>query len=138
CTSRGVLHCDIKTENIILDLATGEAKLIDFSCSMYIKDMLRRQHAPGELCLYPTGTQVYSPLEWILFHCYHGHPVMIWSLGIQLYDTMCRFLPFIRDEDIILGHYLLPTCQHLIRWCLSTHLSDRPSLEDLFNHFWLQ
>ncbi|NXY19654.1 PIM3 kinase, partial [Atrichornis clamosus] len=94
----------------------------------------------------PTGTQVYSPPEWILFHCYHGHPAITWPLGILLFDMVCRSLLFNRDE-IMLGHYLLPTvffwflspeCQHLIRWCLSIHPSDRPSLEDLFNHFWLQ
>ncbi|KAH1164773.1 hypothetical protein KIL84_010288, partial [Mauremys mutica] len=29
-------------------------------------------------------------------------------------------------------------CQHLIEWCLDLRPSDRPSLEDLLNHSWLQ
>ncbi|NWS21579.1 PIM1 kinase, partial [Pachyramphus minor] len=73
CTSRGVLHRDIKGKNIILDLATGEAKLIDFHCATFLKDMIYTGW---------TGTPEYSPPEWILFHCYRGHSATIWSLGI--------------------------------------------------------
>ncbi|NXH88074.1 PIM3 kinase, partial [Edolisoma coerulescens] len=89
-----------------------------------------------------TGKQVYSPPEEILFRCYHGHPAMIWSLGILLYD-----MAYNRDEDIILGHYLLPAmafcflspeCQHLAKWCLSMCPLNKPSLEDLFKHSRLQ
>uniref|UniRef100_A0A663FEP6 Serine/threonine-protein kinase n=1 Tax=Aquila chrysaetos chrysaetos TaxID=223781 RepID=A0A663FEP6_AQUCH len=75
CNNCGVLHRDIKDENIIVDLATGELKLIDFGSGTFLKDT------------------VYTEF----------------------------------DE-----------CQHLIRWCLSMRPSDRPSLEDIFNHPWLQ
>lgn len=34
--------------------------------------------------------------------------------------------------------FLSPECQHLIRWCLSMDPAHRPSLEDLFEHPWLQ
>ncbi|NXA92619.1 PIM3 kinase, partial [Melanocharis versteri] len=87
----------------------------------------------------PTGKQVYSPPEGIIFHCYRGHPVMIWSLGILVYDMVCRFHLFNRDEDIILVAFwfLSPECQHLVKWCLFMCPLDRPSLEDLFNHSWL-
>ena len=40
CTSRGVLHCDIKAENILVDLATSEAKLTNFGCSTILQDTL--------------------------------------------------------------------------------------------------
>ncbi|NWQ61078.1 PIM3 kinase, partial [Neopipo cinnamomea] len=73
CTGRGVPHRDSKGKNIILDVATGEAKLIDFGCTTFLKDMIYTGWA---------GTPEYSPPEWILFHCYHGHSATIWSLGI--------------------------------------------------------
>ena len=34
--------------------------------------------------------------------------------------------------------FLSAECQHLIRWCLCMDPTDRPSLEDLFEHSWLQ
>ncbi|NXF05534.1 PIM1 kinase, partial [Smithornis capensis] len=73
CSSCGILHCDTESENIILDLGTGEAKLISFGCGTFLKDTVYTQFS---------GTLVFSSPEWMLFHCYHGHLAMIWSLGI--------------------------------------------------------
>ncbi|NXW67036.1 PIM1 kinase, partial [Hirundo rustica] len=134
CTSRGVLHRDIKAENVLVDLATGEAKLIDFGCGTILQDTFYTQMS---------GTPEYCPPEWILFGCYHGQPATIWSLGVLLYDLVCGHLPFHTAEDIVRGQLFFPprvsqACQHLIRWCLSMDPTDRPSLEDLLEHSWLQ
>ncbi|XP_009098873.4 LOW QUALITY PROTEIN: serine/threonine-protein kinase pim-1-like [Serinus canaria] len=134
CSSCGVLHRDIKAENILVDLATGEAKLIDFGCGTILQDTFYTQMS---------GTPEYSPPEWILFGCYHGQPATIWSLGILLYELVCGHLPFHTKEDIVRGQLCFPArvsqeCQHLIRWCLCMDPTDRPSLEDLFEHSWLQ
>ncbi|NWZ67767.1 PIM1 kinase, partial [Acrocephalus arundinaceus] len=134
CTSHGVLHRDIQAKNVLVDLATGEAKLIDFGCGTILQDTFYTQMS---------GTPQYSPPEWILLGCYHGLPATIWSLGILLYDLVCGHLPFHIAEDIVRGQLIFPPrvsqeCQHLIRWCLSMDPIDRPSLEDLLEHSWLQ
>ncbi|NWZ16987.1 PIM1 kinase, partial [Agelaius phoeniceus] len=73
CTSCGVLHGDIKPETILLDLHTGQAKLIDFGCGTYLQDTAYTHFA---------GTWSYSPPEWSHFGWYYGKPATIWSLGI--------------------------------------------------------
>ncbi|XP_054150590.1 LOW QUALITY PROTEIN: serine/threonine-protein kinase pim-1-like [Melozone crissalis] len=134
CSRRGVLRHHIKAEKALVNLATGEAKLLDFGCSTILQDTFYTQMS---------RTSEYSPPEWILFGCYHGQPATIWSLGILLCELVCGHLPFHTNEDIVRGQLFFPPqmsqeCQHLIRWCFCMDPTDRPSLEDLFEHSWLQ
>uniref|UniRef100_U3KGW4 non-specific serine/threonine protein kinase n=1 Tax=Ficedula albicollis TaxID=59894 RepID=U3KGW4_FICAL len=134
-TSCDVLHRHIKAENVLVDLASGEVKLIDLGCGTILQDTFYTWMA---------GTREYYPPEWTLFGCYHGHqPATIWSLGILLYQLVCGHLPLKTREDIVQGQLFFPPqvsheCQHLIRWCLSMDPADRPCLEDILQHSWLQ
>uniref|UniRef100_A0A8V5H510 non-specific serine/threonine protein kinase n=1 Tax=Melopsittacus undulatus TaxID=13146 RepID=A0A8V5H510_MELUD len=133
CHSRGVLHRDIKSKNIIIHLVTGKIKLIDFGCSTLLRNMVYTKFS---------GTPLYYPPEWFLYHCYHGRPAAIWSLGVLLYEMVCGVLPFRCCEDITSGQLFFKRqisveCQQLIRWCLNMKDWARPSLEDVFNHPWL-
>ncbi|KAM7020749.1 serine/threonine-protein kinase pim-1-like [Acridotheres tristis] len=135
CTSCGVLHRDIKPQNVLVDLATGQAKLIDFGCGTYLQDTAYAHFA---------GTLSYSPPEWAKFGWYYGKPATIWSLGILLHQMVCGEHPFRRGQNISWDHQLsLPQrlsqeCQGLIRRCLSMLDTERPSLEDLISDPWMQ
>ncbi|NXR78029.1 PIM3 kinase, partial [Pycnonotus jocosus] len=129
----GVLHRDIKPQNLLVNPETGDLKLIDFGCGTFLQEQPYTAFA---------GTPAYSPPEWICLGCYFGESATIWSLGVLLYVMVCGSLPFRGNSAIVSGQpsfrrRVSPECHHLIGWCLSKHPADRPELEKILLHPWV-
>ena len=129
CHKYGIIHRDIKDENILVNTKTLEVKLIDFGQGTYLKDGIYND-------IY--GTRMYAPPEWIKTSKYHGEPATVWSLGILLYNMVCGNIPFKTDdaicnEEVTFRIKLSPQCKNMIRSCLAYVPNNRPSLKNLLN-----
>ena len=136
CHNRGVLHRDIKDENILIDIQTHQVKIIDFGSGTYLQEGVYTDFE---------GTRVYSPPEWIKYRRYRADGLTVWSLGILLYDMLCGDVPYETDDQIRDGEVLWkedvkvsPLARDLIESCLHSDSKNRIELTCIRNHAWMK
>ena len=154
CSSRHVLHGDVKVsgdphlghccvdkltfqdENILIDLQSGRAKLIDFGSSRWYNE--------AEIYSEFSGTRVYSPPEWVSSSQYSASGLTVWSLGVLLYDMLYGDIPFETDQQICYSDpvwheniAISKEASDLVARCLDRNSSSRPSLEEVSKHPWM-
>ena len=138
--SQGVVHRDIKSENILVDLNTMKLILIDFGASA----ICRNSKAPNASQHFYTdfhGTRQYKPPEYITFKKYTASSSTIWTLGILLFDMCNGQLPFETEQEILDYNLQIkaPVSEEykiLLHDCLRLDPLMRPNLEKILEYTW--
>ena len=154
CHRHGIVHRDLKPENILLTHRTNSdgssssdiCKLVDFGLANYfdttLDPALRSLHTQ-------CGSPHYASPEILTGSKYSGPLSDIWSLGVLLFAMLCGSLPFnarsvpLLIKKIVEGKFkfpkfLSPSSRHLIHSILQIVPEQRPSLEEIQRHPWLQ
>eukprot|EP01022_Parablepharisma_sp_SALTPOND_P013441 TRINITY_DN17_c0_g2_i1.p1 TRINITY_DN17_c0_g2~~TRINITY_DN17_c0_g2_i1.p1 ORF type:complete len:912 (+),score=114.75 TRINITY_DN17_c0_g2_i1:1513-4248(+) len=140
CHSKGILHRDIKLDNILLN-AVGDIKICDFGVSKCVKK--------GEKMFEQCGTPAYIAPEILRGKGYEGFGVDIWSAGVALYAILYGTVPFKSNDmkslqkDILKGKYSLKDdisleARDLLRRMLELDPKKRISGAEILAHPWMQ
>ncbi|KAA8898913.1 hypothetical protein FN846DRAFT_782654 [Sphaerosporella brunnea] len=129
----GVVHRDIKDENVVLDGA-GNIKLIDFGSSAYIKS------GPFDVFV---GTIDYAAPEVLQGKSYKGKEQDVWALGVLLYTICYKENPFynideIMDRELRIPFVMSEVSLNLIKLMLDRDVDRRPTIEQVIAHPWFE
>ncbi|KAG4087629.1 kinase-like protein [Neocallimastix lanati (nom. inval.)] len=132
--SLGIVHRDIKDENVILDETCTKIQLVDFGSSGYYR--------PGLLNDIFFGTEGYAAPEIVFGEKYSGPEQDIWSLGVLLYTLIYQENPYLQEDfyskPLQIPFILSEDSLDLLRWMLNKDPSCRPTIKEILNHPWLK
>ena len=132
--SHGIVHRDIKDENIIID-QHSRIQLIDFGSAAWYK--------PGSKFVTFCGTLDYCPPEILLGQKYDGPPQDVWALGILLYTLIYKENPFYNMDEVIDRELRVPFVMsreslNLLRMTLTRAVDKRPTVDQILAHPWFK
>ncbi|RLV91837.1 Serine/threonine-protein kinase KIN4 [Spathaspora sp. JA1] len=147
--SKGLIHRDLKLENLLLDKHQNVI-ISDFGfVNSYNRDK-------NDFMKTSCGSPCYAAPELVLTQSqYEGRKVDLWSLGVILYAMLAGYLPFDDDpenedgSDIVrLYHYICktpltfpeyisPLARDLLRKLIVPDPKKRISMDEVKNHPWL-
>lgn len=132
---QGIVHRDIKDENVIVD-SHGFVKLIDFGSAAYIKS------GPFDVFV---GTMDYAAPEVLGGSSYKGKPQDIWALGVLLYTIIYKENPYYNIDEILEGELRFDKSEHVSEECISLikriltrEVDKRPTIDEIYEDKWLK
>ncbi|XP_076308804.1 serine/threonine-protein kinase PAK 2-like [Tachypleus tridentatus] len=136
--SKGIIHCDIKSSNVVFGM-DGSVKLIDFGTCIHI--------TKGEKCLSVRGT-VHSMAPEMFCGMPYDTKVDIWSLGVVVTQMVLGGLPsqsrmnlriMVTNKELqTKDKNISPVLQDFLNECLELDANKRSSAENLLMHPFLQ
>ena len=135
----GIIHRDIKLDNILLDL-DNNIKICDFGVSRKVNN--------GDILFEQCGTPAYIAPEILINKGYEGFGVDIWSAGVVLYAMLSGNVPFRGNNlkelhDLIInGTYkeikgISTEAEDLLKKILEVEPKNRIKTEEILVHPWL-
>ncbi|GAA6026059.1 hypothetical protein JCM8202_002946 [Rhodotorula sphaerocarpa] len=132
----GVVHRDLKLENVLLD-ENINVKIADLGFG--------REFEKGRFMETRVGTLGYMAPEVVSGQRYLGEEVDIWSLGVILYALLTGSLPFDDDDEGIMRQLILDCEYHIPDWLEEDAASlvrsilvrdplQRASLKEILSH----
>ena len=136
CHKHGIVHRDIKDENIMFD-HTNHLKLIDFGGATFL------DYAVDGTFTSFAGTIEFAPPEWFSQRAYQAESYTVWQLGLTLFSMLCGDIPFksadeIRYDKIPWTRDVSDACRSLVEKCLEKAPTERPSLMQIAEHAWIR
>mmetsp|Transcript_29188 Transcript_29188/g.61062 ORF Transcript_29188/g.61062 Transcript_29188/m.61062 type:complete len:656 (-) Transcript_29188:173-2140(-) len=161
----GVIHCDLKPENLLLSTKNrldGSIKIIDFGCAV-LEDMEEENSDPSQdfvgaiKAASSTGTTAYWPPERFKTGSFATPEMDMWSVGVILYIMLTGCHPFdvngvATDEETeeqiregkgppmdpeIVGH-LSESAIDLINKLMAVDPSKRMTAYEMLHHPWVR
>jgi len=137
-----IAHCDIKAENVLVNVKTGRVALTDFGFA----DFVFTKNSLSRFC----GSVGYVAPE-ILASRQYGCAVDIWSLGVLLFVLICRRLPFYDPDEQVEFKRMLKAdykfrsrekvskdARSFLKLALRPDADKRPPIEELVGHKFLR
>ena len=146
----GILHGDLKSENILIEPSTLKIKLIDFGSAQLIESSPQQKpNKSSNTKLVKTfrGTNLYKPPEYLMNKCFYPRPSTVWTIGVILYDMIYGIFPFKNDSEIMEHKnkelkfsskiYSSPGFKNLVKSCLAFYVADRISIDKILSDEWM-
>uniref|UniRef100_A0A914C7F2 protein kinase C n=1 Tax=Acrobeloides nanus TaxID=290746 RepID=A0A914C7F2_9BILA len=142
---RGIAHCDLKPENVLLSDLTAnfpQTKLCDFGYARFIGDAQFRKTI--------VGTPAYLAPE-VLQKKGYNKSLDVWSVGVIIYVTLSGTFPFNDGEEVSdqiqnaafmfpsePWKQISPGAVDLIQKLLRVKIEERLTIDECITHLWLQ
>ncbi|KAI9324173.1 kinase-like domain-containing protein, partial [Zopfochytrium polystomum] len=132
----GILHRDIKDENILID-DNFNVKLIDFGSASFANQVSDRLFL---------GTLQYAAPEILEGRQHQGAKCEVWSLACCLYIMLVGEAPFETPRDVRSSKptalrerspSLSQPCKELLTWMFEKDPWRRPTITQILNHPWV-
>ena len=144
CHTQGVVHLDVKLDNVMIDLKTGYVTLIDFGLCDFMaeqQDVFTRKVGSHEYCapeMFEQNDKTFS-----------GTKADVWCLGVALYAMLTGKLPFDPKKrkfefrlsgthpSVRVSFPCSESIRDLIHKMLTVNPEERISMAQVLSHPWV-